>query len=70
VSLPDGVREIGEFCFFGMKNVESIIVPPSVTVIDDDAFEECDKLVIGGAAGSYAEKFAKKHKIDFMAMEF
>jgi hypothetical protein len=69
VSLPDGVREIGEFCFFGMKNVESIIVPPSVTVIDDDAFVECDKLVICGAAGSYVEKFAKKHKIDFIAVE-
>ncbi len=69
VTLPDGIREIGEFCFYGMKNIESIIIPPSVTVIDEDAFVNCDKLVIKGKAGSYAEKFAREQGISFLATE-
>lgn len=38
VIVPDGVKEIGEFAFAGLKNTKNIIVPEGVTKIGDYAF--------------------------------
>lgn len=43
VVLQDGVTKIGEGAFAG-SNISKINVPDSVTVIEDDAFNECSKL--------------------------
>lgn len=45
ISVPDGVREIDAFAFFGCETVTGITVPDSVTSIGDRAFGKCTKLV-------------------------
>ena len=41
VTVPDGVREIGDFAFLGCKSLMRIIIPDSVTRIGDCAFYAC-----------------------------
>ena len=43
VTIPDTVVRLGSGCFFG-TNIEAIIIPDSVKVIEKSAFEECDNL--------------------------
>ena len=43
VVIPDGVRTIGNFAFFGCQNLESVIIPDGVKSIEG-AFAKCEKL--------------------------
>ena len=43
-SVPDTVKTIGDFAFYGTKALESINIPDSVTNIGTDAFGECSGL--------------------------
>ena len=43
-SVPDTVKTIGDFTFYGAKVLESINIPDSVTNIGTDAFGECSGL--------------------------
>ena len=42
--VPDTVKTIGDFAFYGAKVLESINIPDSVTNIGTDAFGECSGL--------------------------
>ena len=42
--MPDTVKTIGDFAFYGTKALESINIPDSVTNIGTDAFGECSGL--------------------------
>jgi hypothetical protein len=53
--------------FDGCTNLTSITISGAVTYIGGSAFEDCPKLTIHGPAGSYAEQYAKKNKIPFVA---
>ena len=47
VVIPDGVKEIGDKAFFNYTNLESVIIPDSVTYIDGfvyGAFQGCTEL--------------------------
>lgn len=66
VVLPESVTEIGEMAFLECDSLTSITIPKSVKKIGRAAFEDCSSLLtIYGKKGSYAEKYAKKHKIKF-----
>ena len=43
-SVPETVKTIGDFAFYGAKVLESINIPDSVTNIGTDAFGECSGL--------------------------
>lgn len=43
IIIPDGVKVIAKRAFLG-SNIHSIIIPPSVTDIEDRAFDECNQL--------------------------
>ncbi|MBP5308137.1 MAG: leucine-rich repeat protein [Clostridia bacterium] len=43
-TVPDGITEIGERAFDGHKELHHIIIPASVTAIEDSAFENCVNL--------------------------
>ncbi len=68
VTLPDGVKTIGVYAFYGCINLEKIIMPESVTWISDVAFSGCDNLTIYGYEGSYAQQYANTFNIPFVTM--
>ena len=44
VTVPDGVREIGDYAFYGCKNLKEVELPESVMHIGDRAFAMCSML--------------------------
>lgn len=60
VTIPDGVRNIGEFAFRFCSGLTNVMIPDSVTSIDYYAFSDCDGLtnvMVGNGVtsiGSYA----------------
>ena len=40
--IPDGVKIIGEYAFFGCKGLTSVVIPSSVVRIEDKAFDCCE----------------------------
>lgn len=50
VVIPDGVKTVSAGCFAGNKQIESVCMPSSLTLIDTDAFRDCINLknVSGG----------------------
>ena len=67
VVIPDGVKAIGSGAFMDDGALESVTIPASVTSIDKDAFSGSRALVICGAAGSCAERFAVGEGLPFNA---
>ena len=49
--------------------LKELHIPSSVTNIEDFVFTGCEKLVIYTPAGSYAERYAKEHNINFVDSE-
>lgn len=39
--IPDGVTEIGKEAFAGCTNLQSLVIPNSVKVIEEGAFMRC-----------------------------
>lgn len=68
VYMQHGVIEIGYRAFGNCRNLEKVIIPASVNRIGDEAFVNCKKLSICGTPGSYAEEYANKHQISFLAL--
>ena len=67
-TIPDGVTSIAGLAFIRDEDESSpysVIIPDSVTSIDDYAFSVPQLLTIYGNAGSYAETYAKEHNISF-----
>ena len=64
---PKSVTEIGTQTFDGCSNLSDIILPAGIKKIENDSFEKCKKLTIHAPADSYAEAYAKKSKIAFVA---
>lgn len=65
--LPDSVTVIGDTAFRECQYLSSITIPNSVTSIGDRTFEGSPNVTIHGSSGSYAEAYAKKHNIPFVA---
>ena len=67
--LNDGTAEIKSSAFSGCEKLSNIYIPASVTAIDSYVFSWNTTLVIRGAAGSYAETYAKNKNITFQETE-
>ena len=67
VVLPEGLREIGWFAFYGCAALSNITIPASVTSIGYAVFDGCASLRIFCPAGSYAEQYAKSYGIASVA---
>ena len=68
VNIPDSVTSIGDWAFWGCKDLTEVTIPESVTTMGKDVFSNCPDLTIKGAAGSYAESYAKEYDIPFEAI--
>ncbi|MBQ5823513.1 MAG: leucine-rich repeat domain-containing protein [Clostridia bacterium] len=58
VQIDGGVKSIGKLAFFGCQALKLIYIPACVEKIEDDSFKYCTDLIIYGATGSEAERFA------------
>ena len=67
ITLPVSLATIGGEAFCGCSGLTRMTIPASVTSIGSEAFSHCPKLTIHAPAGSYAEQYAKKHNIPFVA---
>ena len=66
VSIENGIDIIGVEAFSGCRSLPTITIPDSVMNIGENAFSDMDaKFVIECSAGSYAEEYARKHKIKY-----
>lgn len=66
VTVPKGVRNIWVDTFSGCTKLSKIVLPNSVNMIQG-AFQNCPNLTICAPVGSYAERYAKKKGIPFVA---
>ena len=62
-----GVNKIVSKAFYNCKALKKVIVSDRLTKISDTAFVQCGKFTLEAPAGSYAEKYAEKHGIPFVA---
>ena len=66
IELSDSLSEIGEQAFRDCRSLDIITIPDSVKSIGNTAFDNVHKLfIIQCSFGSYAESFARKHKIKY-----
>ena len=69
VTIPQGVSVICQSAFSGCSNLNTAIVPVSVQDIGYYNFSDCAKTFrICGEAGSYAEAYAAKQKLNFTTL--
>ncbi|NLO10497.1 MAG: leucine-rich repeat domain-containing protein [Clostridiales bacterium] len=68
VTLPKNVSAIGDLAFAYCEKLIAVYIPPTAKAIGDNAFYKSPKLTaIYGSSGSYAEEYAKKKGIKFVA---
>lgn len=68
VIVPEGVKSIGWFAFYGSYRLSSVILPASVTRIEYGAFELCSSsLRVTCPPGSYAAQYASSYGIPVIA---
>ena len=69
VQLPEGVTSIGSRAFADCPSLRHIYIPEATTGIAADAFEGVNGLTILGHSGSYAEFYAQRNGIAFVAVD-
>jgi len=69
VTLSEGVREIHDDAFWFCYEMETAVLPASVTKIGKRIFDECDKLTLRAPRGSAAERYAEENGIRFEATD-
>lgn len=67
VQIPEGYETIGEFAFAESLPALDVTIPRSVQSIGERSFEDTE-VTIHGYNGSYAENYARKHKIKFLVI--
>ena len=67
VILMPGIESIYMFSFLDCTNMEKIVIPMSVHNINSTSFRQCTNLTVYGYGGSYAQTYAQKNKIRFIA---
>ena len=66
VELQESLYEIGDRAFKDCSELDIMTIPDSVEKIGDNAFEGTNKMfIIQCSVGSYAEKYARSHKIKY-----
>ncbi len=65
VIIKKGLKSIQPEAFKDCTRLRNIQIPVSVTKISASAFKGCKNVIINAPEGSYALKFAKKHKFNY-----
>lgn len=75
VFIPETVESIGSYAFYGSMKMKSITIPESVTEIGylavgyNNEMLPINLFTIYGSKGSEAERYAKNHRIGFVALD-
>ena len=69
ILVGDQVESIGSKAFANCTNLQQIVIPESVVVISENAFEGCNDIVIFGVTGSCAETYAESNGFTFRTLE-
>lgn len=64
-AVPEGTTEIGAFAFAGCRQLSNVTIPESVTAIESDSFWNCDNLRLYVWDESYAQQYAREHRMNF-----
>ena len=67
-AVPEGTTEIGAFAFAGCRQLSNVTIPESVTAIESDSFWNCDNLRLYVWDESYAQQYAREHRMDFFCI--
>lgn len=68
IVIPNGVTDIGAWAFADCSNLKSVTLPESVSFMGSYVFDGCSsELVLKVVSGSYAEEYAKKNGIRYIA---
>ena len=67
--LPGTLRSIGYRAFSEQKELRSLVIPPSVTAIDETAFDGAQDVCLCVTEGSYAHRFAEHMGLRFAFTE-
>ncbi len=63
VNIPDSITWIEEYAFSDCGELTKLIIPNNVESISFRAFEGCTNLTIYGKANSYAQTYAREHRM-------
>ena len=69
IELPDSVVSVGDLAFADCDSLEKIVIPPSVTVISDNAFKNSDKVTILCRYDTQAHRYAKLRDMDYVLFD-
>lgn len=69
INLPDTLTSIGKYAFYGQESLENIMIPKSVSKIEDYAFARCNTN-FWGFKSSIAETFASENRISFKILNY
>jgi hypothetical protein len=61
VVIPDSVKKIDWFAFYGSRALTSVTIPSSVSKIEYGVFDGCEALTIHCERNSYADKYARSY---------
>lgn len=65
ITLPDGIKSIGEGAFRFCITLKEIHLPESITSIADYEFVTSDDLTVSVTSGSYAEQYCKEFELNY-----
>ena len=65
IIFPESLISIGPHSFNGCSSLTKVTIPLNVNSIDTSSFQNCHSLTFQVISGSYAEKYAKTHNIEF-----
>ena len=66
IVIPASVERIGDRAFQNSSELQIVIIPDTVLQIGNDAFSECDNVVIITSEGSTAEEYAIENSIPYV----
>lgn len=61
VTVPNTVKKIDWFAFYGSGQLAKVVLPESVTKIEYGVFDGCSKVTIHCVKNSYADRYAKSY---------
>ena len=69
VTVPEGTTHLGYGVFGGCESLREVVLPKSVEEIGRNAFYGCQSLTVLAPKDSFAESYAKEHRMNFKETE-